>query len=411
MRRPPSAAGHGEALAQLASWVWWLRALVLVVVAAIVLSAHGTRAAAVVEIAIGVVALAGWWACGRLPASWGGRLLLACLTVLAAVGGFAATSHHETSVLALAMMGMLAAGFELPLSGVAAVLLAGVLAVEIGAVSYGDTELGVVLGYPALLAALAIGGRYRRAYRIQAEQAEALVVETRRAQLEAERAAALTERSRIAREIHDVLAHSLGALGIQLQAAEAMLSERGDLDSALLSLARAQRLVQEGLTETRRAVRALRSDTPPLPQALAALVGEPDVLTVTGEPYTLGPAAGLALLRVAQEAVANARKHAGGHPVTVTLDYTDGGVEIRVENLLVDAAPRAGQDDPAAADSAGGYGLAGMHERLRLIDGELSAGPAGDRWLVCARVARSGIGDDDGERHAGDAGDTGARSR
>ena len=60
-------------------------------------------------------------------------------------------------------------------------------------------------------------GRYRRAYRIQTEQAEALLAETRRAQFEAERAAALTERSRIAREIHDVLAHSLGALGIQLR--------------------------------------------------------------------------------------------------------------------------------------------------------------------------------------------------
>ena len=96
-----------------------------------------------------------------------------------------------------------------------------------------------MLGYPAALAAVALAGRYQRVYRTQTEQAEALLAETRRAQFEAERAAALDERSRIAREIHDVLAHSLGALGIQVQAAEAMLSERHDIDRALRLLANA----------------------------------------------------------------------------------------------------------------------------------------------------------------------------
>jgi signal transduction histidine kinase len=163
--------------------------------------------------------------------------------VLTAVGGFAATSHHETSVLALAIVSMLAAGVDLPLAGVLVAFLAGVLAIEIGAISYANTDLGTVLGYPALLAGLPLLGRYRRAYRIQTEQAEALLTETRRAQFEAERAAALTERSRIAREIHDVLAHSLSALGIQVQAAAVMLSERHDIDRALRSLARRRRRV------------------------------------------------------------------------------------------------------------------------------------------------------------------------
>jgi signal transduction histidine kinase len=303
--------------------------------------------------------------------------------VLTAVGGFAATSHHDTSVLGLAIVSMLATGVDLPLGGVLVALLAGVLAVEIGAISYANTDLGTVLGYPALLAALPFLGRYRRAYRTQAEQAQALLAETRRAQFEAERAAALTERSRIAREIHDVLAHSLGALGIQLQAAEVMLSERHDIDRALHALANARRLVDEGLTETRRAVQALRTDAPPLPQALAALVDDrPGALTVSGEPYALGPAAGLALLRVAQEAVTNAAKHADGQPATIALQYTDAGVELRVENLI----PNAVAIEPSHTDS--GYGLAGMHERLRLIDGELHAGPVGDHWVVEARVTR-----------------------
>jgi signal transduction histidine kinase len=374
---------HGDSLMVLAAWAWRLRIGIFVVVAAIVLSARGPVAAGIVELAIAATALVGWWASDRLTEPWAVRLLCACLTVITAVGGFAATSHHDTSVLALAIAGMLAAGADLSPAGVLVTLLAGVLAVEIGAVSYSDTDLGTVLGYPTLLAGLALLGRYRRAYRIQTEQAQVLLAETRRAQFEAERAAALTERSRIAREIHDVLAHSLGALGIQLQAAEVMLSEHQDIDRALRSLASARRLVDEGLTETRRAVRALRTDAPPLPQALASLIDDRlGVLMVSGEPYALTPAAGLALLRVAQEAITNAVKHADGRPATITLKYTDLGVELRVENALADAAPI---EHP---DTAGGYGLAGMQERLRLIDGELNAGPVGDRWVVQARVTR-----------------------
>jgi len=373
----------GEPLALLSAWQWWLRAAVFVIVAVVVLTARGDRWTGIAELAIASAALIVWWASDRLPARWGGRSLFACLVGLTAVGGFAATSHHDTSVLALAIVAMLAAGVDLPLTGVLVAFLAGVLAIEIGAVSYTDTDLGTVLGYPALLAGLALVGRYRRAYRVQTEQAQALLAETRRAQSEAEHAAALDERSRIAREIHDVLAHSLGALGIQLQAAEAMLSERQDIDRALHSLASARRLVEEGLTETRRAVRALRHDTPPLPDALTTLLHDrPGTLSVSGEPYPLGPAAGLALLRVAQEALTNVTKHANGNPPTVALVYTDVAVELRVENALPSSMAA---EHP---HTAGGYGLAGMHERLRLIDGELQAGRVGSRWIVQARVTR-----------------------
>lgn len=383
MRSRLARLDRGEALLQLAAWTWWLRGAALVIVAAVVLTANGSRAAGVAELATAAAAMVAWRVSERLPAPGAQRLLLASLTVLTAVGGFAATSHHDTSVLALSIISMISAGFELPLCGVFVAFLAGVLAIEIGAVSYDNTGLGTVLGYPALLVGLAVVGRYRRAYRSQAQQAEALLAETRRAQLEAERAAALTERTRIAREIHDVLAHSLAALGIQLQATEVLLSERQDIEQALGTLAHARRLVDEGMSETRRAVRALRTDAPPLPEALATLVEHrPDALVVTGEPYSLSPAAGLALLRVAQEAVTNAVKHAGGQPVKIALDYGAAGVVLTVENPLADAAA------VAQGEVVGGYGLAGMHERLRLLDGELRAGPANGRWVVRARVAR-----------------------
>jgi signal transduction histidine kinase len=374
---------RGEPGALLEAGQWWLRAGAFALAAVVVLTARASLAAGIAELAIAAAALVGLWASGRMPAPWAERSLFACLLVITAVGGFAATSHNDTSVLALAIVGILAAGADLPLPELLVVFLAGVLAVEIGAISYGHTDLGTLLGFPAALAAAALAGRYRRVYRAQTEQAQALLAETRRAQVAAERAAALDERSRIAREIHDVLAHSLGALGIQLQAAEAMLTERHDIDRALRSLANARRLVDEGLTETRRAVRALRTDAPPLPDALAALVDDrPGALTVNGEPYALAPAAGLALLRVAQEAVTNAAKHADGRPATIALNYSDTGVELRVENTLADATTI---EQP---DGAGGFGLAGMHERLRLIDGELHAGPAGDLWVVQARVKR-----------------------
>src|SRR5215472_17471386 len=82
-------------------------------------------------------------------------------------------------------------------------------------------------------------------------------------------AARLDERTRIAREIHDVLAHSLGALGIQIQAARAALADHKDIDRADEILAGAQRMAAEGLVDTRRAVHALRAGTLPLDEELA----------------------------------------------------------------------------------------------------------------------------------------------
>ena len=101
-----------------------------------------------------------------------------------------------------------------------------------------------------------VSGRNRAAYRRQAEQSAALVTQMERLHAEQRRAAVLDERTRIAREIHDVLAHSLGALGIQLQAIHA-LTEQGDTGRALGLLGQAQRMAKDGLAETRRAVHAL----------------------------------------------------------------------------------------------------------------------------------------------------------
>src|SRR5262249_5048367 len=146
-------------------------------------------------------------------------------------------------------------------------------------------------------------------------------------QAEQRRADLLDERARIAREIHDVLAHSLGALGIQIQAARSVLADRGDTATASDLLTAAQRMATEGLVGARRAINALRADTLPLDEELAkaaSIYGDRYHVAISmrtdGTPRLVPPDATVALLRVAQEALVNAAKHAAGEPVRVLLE-------------------------------------------------------------------------------------------
>ncbi|MFI6734139.1 sensor histidine kinase [Nonomuraea sp. NPDC050451] len=205
----------------------------------------------------------------------------------------------------------------------------------------------------------------------------------RQAQHDRARAMALDERTRIARELHDVLAHSLGALGVQLEVAEAMLTERGDVAGAVARVRRARALAREGLVEARSAVAALREDVPPLPDALSLLVTEhrrdhdvPAELRTTGTRRPITPAAEVCLLRTAREALTNAAKHAPGEPVTVEIGYGEGAVRLMVRN------PYAA----AGAAPSSGHGLQGMRERLALAGGTLNAGPSEGLWEVRAEV-------------------------
>jgi signal transduction histidine kinase len=236
-------------------------------------------------------------------------------------------------------------------------------------------------------------GRNRAAYRIQAEQAKQLLAQREELETEQRRADLLDERARIAREIHDVLAHSLGALGIQIQAARAVLADHGDVDRAGEILAAAQRMAAEGLVETRRAVHALRADTLPLDEELARVSDTyaqryhvPATFDVGGSPAPLPPDATVALLRVAQESLVNAAKHAAGQGVTVRLDYSDADVRLTVRN---DLPPGSGPDGEAGVSTVnGGYGLTGMRERLRLLNGTLQAGRQDNQWIVTAELPR-----------------------
>ena len=135
-------------------------------------------------------------------------------------------------------------------------------------------------------------------------------------------AAALDERARIAREIHDILAHTLSALAVQLEGTRLLVEQRPGDPAAVAALERASGLARDGLEETKRAVGALRGDALPGPEALPRLAadferdtGVPCRFEVEGEPVALSPEARLALYRTAQEALTNVRKHAAASSV------------------------------------------------------------------------------------------------
>ena len=242
---------------------------------------------------------------------------------------------------------------------------------------------GTLLNTIALAAAYGISYAFDRLLKEQARTRAALeeLRAAREGQLEAARA---EERARLAREIHDVLAHTLSALSVQVEAAKLMLETHPGEPRALQSLDRAHRLAQEGLQEVRRAVGALRGDSLPGPDALPELVrafeGDSGIacrLEVAGEPVHLGPEAGLAIYRTAQEALTNVSRHADASEIVLQLRYLDGGGA----ELVVEDRGRA-----KAAMASGGYGLTGIRERAELLGGSREAGPVAGGFRVRLRV-------------------------
>ncbi|HUN33198.1 MAG TPA: histidine kinase [Trebonia sp.] len=331
----------------------------------------------------------------RVPALITG-MVAACLAALVS-----ANTAAEALPLAIGVM----AGGSLAVVEGAAVAACGVATLWVGSLIISSPGFSL-LGTCAAVVGGLLAGLWRSQYRLRAEQAELAAIQTRRAEQEHIRAQVLDERARIAREIHDILAHTLGGLVVQLDAADALLSEGADPEGGRRLVGGARRLAVEGLEETRQAIAALRTDPVDLPEALAALTTgdgqhRPVSYEVRGTPRRLAPEASLAVHRTAQEALANARKHAPDAAVTVTLCFEDQATRLRVANDAPPRAPEASPGGPQApgasagapqapeaslgaplAATGGGYGLSGLTERAELLGGTLRAGPDDGGWAI-----------------------------
>lgn len=356
---------------------------------------------------IGVVGLATILVAGVAvepgPALHGDGLgVLAALVLLA--GGVAASFRRRTlrpgvrfaGLAAVALGGALLTGFqpggaglgavyyvfamaELRMSRRASALLVALalssqaLAIVVAGDNVADRLVGLVAGTLPWFFVL----RLMRELRARQMQAEELVDELRESRAAEAEAAALGERARVSRDLHDVLAHSLSALALQLEAARLLARDRGSDPEVVTAIETAHRLAAGGLDDARRSISALRGDALPGPDGLRALVeafGERATLTVTGTPRELGSEARLAVYRTAQEALTNVRRHSAADRVEVTLVYRDDATTLTVVDH--------GRGAPVLVGSGGGYGLTGMRERAELLGGRLRAEPTPDGFRV-----------------------------
>ncbi len=232
------------------------------------------------------------------------------------------------------------------------------------------TELGII--------AFSLVARFGRSAAEAHRETRRLLLELQSSRDAEAEAAMLRERSRLARDMHDVLAHSLSGLMLQLEGAR-MLAAEADPDGRLpQALDRAHRLARTGLEEARHAIGALRDADLPGPDKLGQLTGDfehdTNVQTtyeVTGAPRDLDSETSLTIYRVAQEALTNVRKHARSDRVAVSLRYDRDGTRLIVD----DQARTPPVFDPGAPRYQAGYGLTGMRERAELLGGSLRADP------------------------------------
>ncbi|MFG2785560.1 histidine kinase [Streptomyces prunicolor] len=229
-------------------------------------------------------------------------------------------------------------------------------------------------------AGLALAGYTLRLDAEARGNAQRLLTQERMARTAEAESAALAERARIAREIHDVLAHSLSAQLVHLEAARLLIERGADRETILERVVAARGMARDGLVETRQALSALRGEMSPLEDFLTEIVGTTGgaEVTVTGDRRQLPAEASQAVRRVAQEALTNVRKHAPGAKVLLTLDYGEHEVTLDVRD--------SGGSPGELTGAGGGYGLLGMRERAELLGGSLRAGPDEEGFVVTLKV-------------------------
>ncbi|WP_078325371.1 sensor histidine kinase [Mycobacteroides salmoniphilum] len=220
-----------------------------------------------------------------------------------------------------------------------------------------------------------------------------LLLQERAQQVRMQEQAASDERRRIAREIHDVIAHSLSVTMLHLTGARRALQEDHDVDDAVAGLLDAERLGRQAMSDIRGTVGLLSagpggaepmrlspepgiSDIPDLVADFTA-AGMAVESHIYGSDESVSAGVGLALYRVAQESLANIAKHSPRSSAAVLLDINGSAASLTVSNDLAAGLP---------SDVCSGGGLAGMRQRIEMIGGEFRAGWAEDGWTVSASV-------------------------
>jgi len=266
------------------------------------------------------------------------------------------------------------------LSALVAGLAAG--AVSVAWLANGRAPIaGIILNDFGILAFFLLS-LFARRLRESNQRAELLLGELEQTRAAQTQAAALAERQRLAREMHDVLAHSLSGLVLNLETARLLASQGGADRQVGDVIDRARRLARTGLEEARRAIGMLHDDALPGPERLAGLAAEfesdtgvPCKVAVTGDGRDLGTESRLTFYRVTQEALTNIRKHARADRVEIRLAYEPAGTRLTIEDF------GSCRERQASADGTG-YGLTGMRERAELLGGTLTAGPTDGGFLV-----------------------------
>lgn len=325
---------------------WWRTTLLAAATVAVSLTAVGLSLAVVTPVTVAVVTVA----------VWDGNL--------------------EPGLFLLSVLALLVTVSELPARWkVAACLLLLAVPVVLDVVRPSDLAVSPIwllgIGFP-----MALGATLRREIAVAAELADA--------RLALAESAVAEERRRIARDVHDLVGHGLAAALVQIASARHVL--RRDPDAADEALAAAERAGRGSMRELRSTLAVLRDGddhgAASLPRAgdVGALVDQARVdglrasMCLTGEPSRVDPAVGLTVYRIAQEALANAARHAPHAETLVTLDTTSGRARLTV---LSRGAVYSPPGHPT-------FGLRGMTERAAAVGGRVSAGitPAG--WLVDA---------------------------
>jgi signal transduction histidine kinase len=289
---------------------------------------------------IGFAAVAGATASRRAPAAVQVPILVPLFALLLASSAVLVWLQPDGLGLVGVFVAVSAAGLRLPGRGGAALVVGALVASAVAATLAEHHSVTAVVLNELGVAAFYLMARFAGRVQQGQEQAERLLGEleqTRQAQVQA---AALAERQRLAREMHDVLAHSLSGLVLQLEGAR-LLAVRQDGDPQMAdAVERAHQLAKAGLGEARRAIGMLRDDQLPGPERLPSLIGDferdtgvPASLDVAGRQRELGSQARLTLYRTAQEALTNVRKHARPQRVELRLAYEPAGTRLTIEDF------------------------------------------------------------------------------